>query len=373
MRIAVLNGPNLNLLGTREPDIYGSLTFAELEARVREAARRAGAELSWFQSNAEGGLVDAIAARVPERTVAQFVARHVADESQPIDPRWTLLPDTADLVNAAVSPAPDGLLVLGGGDLRLHARGEPPRSLAYPGPFSFVAHATADGVVWVVPRDDAQIFRRRGDTWDALPRPAGNVGALAGGPARLWLVAARGLFTLRPGAVRWDRSDACPDATAVAVAPDDEDHVLVVGRRWCASTDGGRTWTERTPPAEQFELFPEATLGAGGWQYVYSSGMWRSTLHVRGPGEPAFGERAAPAGDVRVLVADPNDGRRVWAGTWGEGVFFSADGGASWSDFGLQRVQIRTLAIDPVAQTIAAASSNTIFDQGVYVRSIAGP
>lgn len=60
MRIAVLNGPNLNLLGTREPDIYGSLTFAELEARVREAARRAGAELSWFQSNAEGGLVDAI-------------------------------------------------------------------------------------------------------------------------------------------------------------------------------------------------------------------------------------------------------------------------------------------------------------------------
>ncbi|HEU4799766.1 MAG TPA: type II 3-dehydroquinate dehydratase [Gemmatimonadales bacterium] len=60
MRIAVLNGPNLNLLGTREPDIYGSLTFAELEARVREAARRAGAELTWFQSNAEGDLVDAI-------------------------------------------------------------------------------------------------------------------------------------------------------------------------------------------------------------------------------------------------------------------------------------------------------------------------
>ena len=60
MRIAVLNGPNLNLLGTREPDIYGSLTFAELEARVLAAARRAGADLTWFQSNAEGDLVDAI-------------------------------------------------------------------------------------------------------------------------------------------------------------------------------------------------------------------------------------------------------------------------------------------------------------------------
>jgi 3-dehydroquinate dehydratase-2 len=60
MRIAVLNGPNLNLLGTREPDIYGSLTFAELEARVLAAAQRAGADLTWFQSNAEGDLVDAI-------------------------------------------------------------------------------------------------------------------------------------------------------------------------------------------------------------------------------------------------------------------------------------------------------------------------
>lgn len=60
MRIAVLNGPNLNLLGTREPDIYGSLTFAELESRVRVAAERVGADLTWFQSNSEGDLVSAV-------------------------------------------------------------------------------------------------------------------------------------------------------------------------------------------------------------------------------------------------------------------------------------------------------------------------
>ena len=60
MRIAVLNGPNLNLLGTREPDIYGSLTFAELESRVRVAAERVGAVLTWFQSNSEGDLVSAV-------------------------------------------------------------------------------------------------------------------------------------------------------------------------------------------------------------------------------------------------------------------------------------------------------------------------
>ena len=59
-RFLVLHGPNLNLLGTREPDIYGSLTFAELESRVRVAAERVGAVLTWFQSNSEGDLVSAV-------------------------------------------------------------------------------------------------------------------------------------------------------------------------------------------------------------------------------------------------------------------------------------------------------------------------
>jgi hypothetical protein len=289
---------------------------------------------------------------------------------QPIDPRWTRLPELDGLENMAVAGAPEGLLVLGSGELQLVARGQAPRSLEYPGPFAWVSHGPADGTVWVVPRDAPQIFRRVDERWDSLPRPAGNVSALAGGPARLWLVVERGLFTLRPEDVRWDRSNDCPGATGVAVAPDDEDQVLVVGRRWCASVDGGREWIEMTPPPEQYERFPEAALGGGGWQYVYSSAMWRSTLHVRGPGESGFTERASPASDVRVLVADPRDGRRVWAGTWGEGVFLSADGGASWSDFGLQRIQTRTMAIDPVARTLAVASSNLIFDRGVYLRPI---
>lgn len=77
-----------------------------------------------------------------------------------------------------------------------------------------------------------------------------------------------------------------------------------------------------------------------------SSRTLRSTLHVRGPGERGFTARAAPASDVRVLSADPCDGRRMWAGTWGEGVFVSADSGVSRSDFGLQTVRIRTMASD---------------------------
>lgn len=62
MRIAVLNGPNLNLLGRREPGIYGTTTFAELESLVRAEAERLGVALEWFQSNHEGALVDRIQA-----------------------------------------------------------------------------------------------------------------------------------------------------------------------------------------------------------------------------------------------------------------------------------------------------------------------
>ncbi len=62
MQILVLHGPNLNLLGTREPEVYGSQTLAQIDAELSAIAAVAGASLTSFQSNHEGVLVDRIQA-----------------------------------------------------------------------------------------------------------------------------------------------------------------------------------------------------------------------------------------------------------------------------------------------------------------------
>ena len=58
MRYLVINGPNLNLLGQRDPATYGSVTLKELEARVKGRAQALNVEVAFFQSNSEGAIID---------------------------------------------------------------------------------------------------------------------------------------------------------------------------------------------------------------------------------------------------------------------------------------------------------------------------
>lgn len=60
MRIAVLNGPNLNLLGTREPEIYGHQTLADVERRLRDVAKELRVELEFSQHNGEGEMIERV-------------------------------------------------------------------------------------------------------------------------------------------------------------------------------------------------------------------------------------------------------------------------------------------------------------------------
>ena len=71
MQILVLHGPNLNLLGTREPEVYGATTLAQIDSALAEQAARQGAMLSCFQSNHEGALIDRVHAARTDGT--QFI------------------------------------------------------------------------------------------------------------------------------------------------------------------------------------------------------------------------------------------------------------------------------------------------------------
>ena len=64
MKLLIVNGPNINLTGTREPGVYGTRTLAQINAEVEKTAGKAGVQCEFFQSNSEGGLIDFLQSRI---------------------------------------------------------------------------------------------------------------------------------------------------------------------------------------------------------------------------------------------------------------------------------------------------------------------
>ncbi len=73
MKITVINGPNLNLLGRREPSVYGTDTLEDIEQKVRELTGTLGVDLEFFQSNSEGDIINALHAARFERAADAVV------------------------------------------------------------------------------------------------------------------------------------------------------------------------------------------------------------------------------------------------------------------------------------------------------------
>ncbi|WAS93783.1 hypothetical protein [Nannocystis punicea] len=328
----------------------------------------------WFDT---GALVEMLArapAAVRRVLVGLAVASHlvvggwaVVEWWRPIDPAWTLLAGSEEWNDPlVVFSAVDGFVVHSGGG-RVWARtGDDWRDLGEPpGGRAWQFHTAPDGALWTAPAGTARLDRRDPITgqWRSVGRPAGELNALAVGADEVLATVGGALHRLDMSKKTWSKVqlEGRVDEAAVGGAT-----AVVLGRSWW-SREGSGEWIQRTPSALDGWYYP--AVGGGGWRYAWHSGMWSSDLRVAPPGR-SFESRTPPAPDLRVVLPDPDDGARVIAGSWGQGVWGSEDGGATWSALGLERVQVRSLAVDWRRGVVCAASANTIWDRGVFCREL---
>ena len=298
--------------------------------------------------------------------------------ARPMRGGWQRLPNTAGWSDPTLLLTGDGVLVVvtssPKGSFWSDDGGRSFRPRGLPGHFGFVlADDARRGWVWVGTSQGEvlNMYHRGKGRWLQLPRPAGHVWGLALSEDRIFMALGmggrRGTSDRDRGWARVPESDHC---TGVAAAPDDEERLLAVGRDWFGSNDGGKSWSRVSSPAGAGFAHPSVALGGGGWSYVYEGGMLTGALAVAGPGQARFEPRRPPVTDVRVLVADAEDGRLVWLGSWGQGVFRSHDAGQHWEDLGLRSIEVRSLVVDPRHHRLFAASSNLALRRGVYVRTV---
>ena len=246
------------------------------------------------------------------------------------------------LVRAARGP----LLAVGGGDVFSRQEGGGFRAVSgIPGPVHVLG--AGDHRAWFV---DAEIKR----AWGYDGASVSEVGLGSGFAER-----GRGGAVIRPrGATLDDALFFVRRGSLVRVELDGRQRVVIagpkvvdvaatgtrvmaVGDRIFVSDDGGRHFEAREP----LKVQPHRVFAGGDVYYVVRGGLLSSKLFVSEAGSP-LEARDAPVRDLRTMAVDPRDGRRVWAASWGEGVWRSEDGGRTWKDQELEGLEVQALAVD---------------------------
>ncbi|MCA9661687.1 MAG: hypothetical protein KC486_25335 [Myxococcales bacterium] len=235
----------------------------------------------------------------------------------------------------------------------------------------WTADDPARGWLWVASADKrvVNVFDRAQERWLELERPAGSMRGIAVAGDRVLLAAEPRLYWTDDEVDEWvvalDERVSGVDARGR--------RVVSVGARWRVSADAGDTWRELPRPDDAL-LYPEVSLGADR-AYVFASTMirgelWRVDFAAETGDEATLVELDPPAADIREIVVDPANSRRLWLGTWGEGVFVSDDAGEAWRPLGLESVSVRSLAVDARRGQLFVASGNLAYRRGVFVRAL---
>ncbi|MFK7999312.1 MAG: hypothetical protein AB8H86_06925 [Polyangiales bacterium] len=272
----------------------------------------------------------------------------------PHDAAWTRLLDSGSDLAVTFSEE-RGLVVVDGHGMRTFDGGAWTRE-ERPGGFTFLLGSDGDEL-WVAPRDAGAVFVHRSSRWDAEPRMSGPIAAAAREGGRQLVVVAGRLD---------DSAASSPPVGRVTDAALTRGRALAVGGElWWLSAGGA--YEEVSPP----------NLERGFWDVSGGGGLFYASLSVRfgashlfvGDGD-SFEVRSPPCSDVREIVVNPANGEEAVAGSWGEDVHFTRDGGRSWVALGLLGVQVRTLGVDWAERRVYVASSNLVFDKGIWVRAL---
>lgn len=219
--------------------------------------------------------------------------------------------------------------------------------------------------VWMVDVEGRAAFGYDGQTTTRVPLREGFVRRGRNGATYGFVGAAvdDALLLARGGALARVAFDGSETTVArigrIGGVAADGARVVVAGDRLLVSTDAGRTFADRGP----LNLLAPSAFAGGGRFFVLQGGFLSTRAFV--VGEDGLEPVELPVRDGRAIVVDPQDGRRLAVASFGEGIFASDDGGATWTDLELEGLEIHGLVLEPGGRDVWAATENAGMDNAL--------